>query len=100
MKKQNTNVSSELLPGELTYVVSGDMKMKGIALEVSKKISTALANREIPTRHSYLEQVKDAVDGKRAKAITGTQSELEGITQDDMELLTRSAGGNWEQARQ
>ena len=92
--------TAPLTNGEIIYVTTGDALMKGIALEVSKKISEALAHRDVPTRHSYLEQVKDAVDGKRMKVIGGTQEVIEDVMGDDeMEQIVRSAGGNWEQAR-
>ena len=96
---KNANIGP-LNNGEIIYVTTGDQLMKEVALEVSKKISEALAHRDVTTRHSYLEQVKDAVNGKRMKVsqvVQGVVPEI--VDEDEMELITRSAGGNWEQAR-
>lgn len=95
----NTHKNSELTTGEIIYVTTGDQRMANIAREFCSKIAKALEHRNITSRHSFLEQVKDAVDGNRVKAMSGMQVEMDVITQEELELFTRSAGGNWEQAR-
>lgn len=96
----NNNKIPELTGGEILYVTTGDQRMAAVAKEVHAKVSKALEHRDHVERWSYLEIIKNAVDGKRVKEITGTQEVMDEVLgSDELEIITRSAGGNWEQAR-